>query len=220
MVKSIIISFCCLLFAIDSFAQPSFEGMISFDIKYDSVPEQLKENSLYLPTNMYVLMKGSKQRMELKTIMGPSIIIIDAETNESYALSSMMGKKIAMHITPEQNKQMKDKLNSQHGSGNPKVEYTTQTKTIAGYKCTKIIINSIVNGKPFTFAAYYTKDLPPIHSDSYSNLDINGCILEYELFEEGIKMTYTASGVEVKKLENSLFIVPSDYQIVPYQMGY
>ncbi len=220
MVKSIIFSVCSLLLSFGSIAQHTFEGMISFDIKYDSIPQQLKESSMYLPTNMYVLMKGSKQRMELKTIMGPSIIIIDVETNESYALSSMMGKKIAMHISSEQNKQMKEKLNTQHGSGNPKIEYTTQTKTIAGYTCNKIIINSIVDGKPFTFAAYYTKDLPPIHSDSYSNLDINGCILEYQLFEEGIRMTYTASGVEIKKLDDNLFIVPSDYQIVPYQIGY
>lgn len=220
MVKTILFSlyFLCMLFSIS--AQSTFEGMISFDISYDSIPAQQKESSLYLPTNMYVLMKGAKQRMELKTIMGPSIIIIDVEKNESYALSSMMGKKIAMYISPEQNKQMKDKLNMQHGSGIPKVNYTNQSKNIAGYECSKIIIQSTVDGKPFTFIAYYTKELPPIHSDSYSNLDVNGCILEYQLFEEGIRMTYTATGVELKKLDDNLFTVPSDYQIVPYQIGY
>jgi GLPGLI family protein len=220
MVKTILFSlyFLCILFSIS--AQSTFEGMISFDISYDSIPAQQKESSLYLPTNMYVLMKGAKQRMELKTIMGPSIIIIDVEKNESYALSSMMGKKIAMYISPEQNKQMKDKLNMQHGSGIPKVNYTNQSKNIAGYECSKIIIQSTVDGKPFTFIAYYTKELPPIHSDSYSNLDVNGCILEYQLFEEGIRMTYTATGVELKKLDDNLFTVPSDYQIVPYQIGY
>jgi GLPGLI family protein len=220
MVKSLFFSLCCLCVLFSVSAQNTFEGMISFDIRYDSIPVQQKESSIYLPTNMYVLMKGAKQRMELKTIMGPSIIIIDVEKNESYALSSMMGKKIAMYISPEQNKQMKDKLNSQHGSGVPKVEYTNQSKTIAGYKCSKIIIQVNVDGKPFTFIAYYTKELPPIHSDSYSNLDVNGCILEYQLFEEGIQMTYTATGVDMKKLDDNLFSVPSDYQIVPYQIGY
>lgn len=98
-----------------------------------------------------------------------------------------------------------------------KVEETTETKMIAGYKCRKVLVHITTGGKTTTSAIYYTTDIPPVYNDTYNNgFDINipGFIMQYSVTQEGIETLFTAEKVEAKPVSDSIFDIPAGYEVM------
>ena len=129
----------------------------------------------------------------------------------------MMGQKTYITYSKEDHEKEKE--------GNDvveiKVEYLDETKEIAGYKCHKAIVTTILQlGNELVTNVFYTKELPPQESDNtgmgFEKLD--GLMLEMEMnrgpIAEQPYMVMTAIEVEEKTLDNNLFEVPDDYKQV------
>jgi hypothetical protein len=209
-----ILLYTLVSFGLTASAQTFKEGMISFRITYPSLSAEMKQQEEYLPRNLYVLLKNHMTRLELKTIMGPVITISNNQTTEVYVLTEMLGKKLAMKSTSEDSKRIAKKVSPDMVK---KVEETTETKMIAGYKCRKVLVHITTGGKTTTSAIYYTTDIPPVYNDTYNNgFDINipGFIMQYSVTQEGIETLFTAEKVEAKPVSDSIFDIPAGYEVM------
>ncbi len=75
------------------------------------------------------------------------------------------------------------------------IEYTEDTRTIAGLNCTKAIVRLRDNNE--TFEVYYTNDiklLNPNITNPYKKID--GVLTEFQLSLSGLKMQFTADKFE------------------------
>ena len=100
-----------------------------------------------------------------------------------------------------------------------KVEYTGETKTIAGFKCKKAIITmqGEDEGELLTEEVWYTDEIPNSNNDYRS---LKGMPLEFSMNISGVKMTFTTTDVKREAVDASMFTVPADYTITsPDQMG-
>jgi hypothetical protein len=219
----VLVLFGCITLQTDLLAQQMTEGMVSFDITYPNLPENKKQQAIYLPSNMYVLLKGDQVRMELKTILGPVISLTNSKTRESYVLSEMMGKKLAMHSTFDQVKKVADKLRRDNPVPPKQVNYTGKTKKIAGYTCKHMLLKTVIDGLPVILDAYYTEDIPPMINDLFNNgydIEMKGFLMQYKVIQDGMEVVYTATAVEPKAISDDLFLVPKEFEIVPQFSGY
>lgn len=198
-------------------AQRIKEGMVSFVIRYENLTGEMKEQQDYLPTNMYILFKEDKSRIEIKTVMGPMVTLSDSKQKISYVLTEMFGKKMAMKVTPEGAKKAADQMKKSNMIGEKKLVLTNETKKIAGYTCKKALVKTTIEGKPAELICYYTNELAPVMNDTYNNgydLNIDGFVMEYSLVQNGVTMIFTAEKVEAKTVSDESFVVPAGYQIV------
>lgn len=82
------------------------------------------------------------------------------------------------------------------------IDYTDETKIIAGLNCNKAIIT--FRNSDETFDVYYTNDINlanPNMTNPYKKID--GVLLEFQLSIKGLKMRFTAENFE-KSLKNPL----------------
>jgi GLPGLI family protein len=88
---------------------------------------------------------------------------------------------------------------------------TSETKTIAGYKCIKgIYTMPIEDGEPaMTVELWYTTGL----SNPQLNSDIPGMVMEFTMDMEGMKMQFTISAISKETVADSMFEIPAGYTI-------
>lgn len=195
-----------------TFAQKIQEGSVEFTITYPELKDKTKEDLELLPSSMVVYFKPGKFRLELHTIVGTTVIITDVLKQESYMLAEMMGKKIAMVSTGEENQKLEKENNLKYPS-NLSLGY--KTKKIAGYKCRQFNVTSEHEKGTHRFEGYFTDELPDFASTISSLLykDIKGFIMEYETNSDGLIMHFKATKVIPKSISDIWFEVPPDYQI-------
>ena len=87
--------------------------------------------------------------------------------------------------------------------------YTTETKEIAGYKCTKVDIKNKKDGS--TSYAYVSKEIPGSNK-TYSFL--NDFALEYSIHTDNeMTMVMKVKTLEKMKVADSFFEIPKDYPV-------
>jgi len=159
-------------------------------------------------TTVYI--KGPMSRSEMTSALASFTSIHDARTGTAVVLQEISGQKLLIRMTADN---WKDK-NKRYE--NISFSNTTETKTIAGYKCTKAVA-SMKDGS--TFAVYYTKDIIPENADynvQFKNLD--GLPLEYELTQGSLKIKYTVSKINMNPVPASKFDIPkSGYRELSYE---
>jgi hypothetical protein len=208
MKKSILsLIFGCCFFA--AFAQ--FEGPIVYGV---SLPDAGGENgslmASMMPSEATLMVGKSKSRVEMKMGMGmQNITIVDKKTNEAVVLMDMMGNKMAMTITEKDVQKGKEK-----SSFKLKSLDKGDNTIIAGFPC-KHAVYEDENGSQFD--VYYSEKFgKETYSGSMDNpfKEVKGLMLKYTVATNGIKMTMTAKSVTEGKIDESKFIVPSDYKKV------
>ena len=94
------------------------------------------------------------------------------------------------------------------GNAKPDIKYTTQTKQIAGYTCTKafLLVKKSTGGAD-TAVFWYTEKLPLVafgkEADLYKGL--KGMPLEYSVTTPEVKLTVTAVTVSTSPIADSVF---------------
>lgn len=193
-----------LVLSLVTFGQNSFEGEIDFSIKYTNLPQEMAGMESMLPVEMNMHIKGDKSRTEQKSpITGSQIIIADMENNYMVTLMDILGNKIAMTSPMDDMETMKAE------SQKIDIEYLSETKDIAGYKCKKALIKS--PDLPDAIEVYYTDEFTG-GTDQFGSL--KGFALEYSVTAEGIQMIFVATRVEEGSVDDSLFIAPAEYKNV------
>lgn len=224
--KNVVLATLLVLVYANSFAQTEpilSEGMISYNITYKDLPEDLQKDSIYMPTNLYALIKGTRTRMELKTLMGPKVLIIDEGKKTNYYLSEMMGMKTASELNLKDAERMFRSFKLRMRIDKVElIKYDSVKVTRMGYTCHPVYVIYTIDGQPFYLKGLYTKEIRPTYNLAFNNgfeTFLDGAMLEYEILENGYVMIFTATGVEPMPVKDEYMEVGSDYTIIPMMGG-
>jgi hypothetical protein len=199
-----------VLYSLNTFAQKSFTGEITYKITYEG--EMINEQVLaILPDQMSLIIKGAKSRTSLKTPMGDQVTIVNAKKMSVVNLIDMMGRKFAVKLTDQEIK------NEQERYHNLKLTPIEEEKEIAGTLCKRIdvsIDHSDFDGET-QFSAFYTTafGFENINFSDPLYHDIKGIMLQYESEARGISMRFTAVSMEEKRIEDAEFRIPKGYDL-------
>ncbi len=202
-----LITFC---FVPSTFAQSGFEGTLTYVIKTEKGQKQTMEYSV----------KGKKVRMDMDIPGVPAsmkpAIIFDNDTNTMYTVINQLKSYMAIPMDS-----LTDKSSKYDNSEKP--VKTGKTKMIAGVKCEEWKIKdnkeeTILWNAPhfgnFIFgrgSGFFGGDRPP---EWASELIKNG-FFPFQIISKdpggNVVMTMEVTHVDRKKLDASLFKVPSDY---------
>jgi len=202
--KKIILFFSALAMVLNLNAQ-GFEGRIVFSLDYPKLPNP--ELASMLPKESVTYFKNGKTRMEMNMAAGmKNATLVDGKTGETVVLMEMMGQKFALTGAGED-------AESKKAAEDTQVKITNETKKIAGYTCTKAVLEMTMGDKgTSTMEAWFTKDLKLGQSFGNSPLKkIEGAILQYSIQQNGMLMNLVAKEIVKEKVADNLFDVPADF---------
>lgn len=203
--KKFILSLVVAVATTFTFAQ-KFEGTIIMGIEYDNLPAELEAYESMLPKENVLKVKGNKSRVEMPSMGGEQIVIMDSDKQEGVILMNLMGQKIAMKMGPEDFKAGEEAAKE----SKTETEITKETKKIAGYNCTKAIITD-EDGEEME--VWFTKEIPTVASENKKiNGDIDGFPMQYSMERQGMSMVVTVTKVDKGNISDTEFDTPEGYQ--------
>jgi GLPGLI family protein len=186
------------------------ELMLVYDASISTGENQPKLADAFDGATTTVYISGTMSRSEMSSALASFATIHDARTGTAVVLQEISGQKLMIHMTADN---WKDK-NKRYD--NISFANTSETKTIAGYKCIKAVA-TMKDGS--TFTVYYTKELVPENTD-YNALfkNLEGLPMEYELTQGNLKIKYTVSKINMNPVPASKFDIPkSGYRELTYE---
>jgi hypothetical protein len=191
-----------ILFAQNQFGLKS--GKIVYAISYsdDRMDESQKA---MMPTESTMYFKGDKTRVEISMSIGSTKIITDNTKKKSTVLMDIMGNKMAMETSFDESKKEMEK------AGKFKVEHLAGDKKIAGYNCKKAKITQTQKDKEYSFDVWYSNELGVNNAMAQGIDGIDGCMLEYEMNQNGVQMRMTTKSISKEDVKDSMFTVPDGY---------
>lgn len=115
------------------------EGTITYDMKIEGMPPE--QAAMMGDMETKVTFKNEQVLTEVNSMMGSQVFLVDSKGMTM--LMDQMGNKIAVKQTKEE----MEKASAKEKSVDTKIEYTTETKTIAGYECKKAVVTVINKDK-------------------------------------------------------------------------
>lgn len=194
--KKIIVSFGLLLFL---FLQLNAQQRVVAEctINY-AITEDGSNNSNSTKT---VFIKGNDSRMYIISSSFSQSIFYDKASGNAVVLREFGNNKVMTKLSKsqwiEKNKKFEDATLSLIGD----------TKTILGYECKKATLQP-KEGNLVTLY-YATAIAPSVKEFEYQFKDVPGFVLEYETEENGKKIKYTATKINLSPVQTSKFDVPS-----------
>jgi GLPGLI family protein len=157
-----------------------------------------------------IYIKGNMSRAEITSALLSSTTIHDSRTGNSVVLREISGQKLLIRMTAENWAEINKRYDSITFSN------TSETKVIAGYKCTKAVA-TLPDGT--TFNVYYTAEIVPENKEyEYQFKNLNGLPLEYELAQGKLTIRYTVSKINMNPVPASKFDIPkSGYREMTYE---
>lgn len=206
MLLSLGFSFVCTLL---SFAQLT-EGHISYkiDMTSDDPDMQMAIGMMQGSTlDVYFKDKATRAEMKMGALMNITTISNETTGDVLMLMSGMIGQNAIKTTTEELEKENPEKPKYE-------VELVNETKTIEGYSCKKAILTD-EEGNESVF--WYTEEINiSKKGQSYLNEDVPGFPMQYDLNNNGMKMTMVVSSLEKKldKKSASLFemTIPEGYK--------
>lgn len=181
-----------------------FNGVIEYKVELDSDELDAASKAMLGSLSSKMFFSGHKTRIEMDMGMVVNTTITDSKNKEGVILIDMMGQKYAMEMTKE------DIEKAEKENAEPKIEYTNETKKVAGYNCKKALVT--MEGLDEVLSVYYTDEINVPENDQFKGL--KGFPLEYQINQGGMKMKFTAVNVTEKKVDDNLFTIPSGYEKV------
>jgi GLPGLI family protein len=156
-----------------------------------------------------IYIKGNMSRSEMTNSLYSSTTIYDANTKSGVILKEVSGQKLLIRLSPanwQQANKNYDDLNFTN---------TAETKTIAGYKCTKAVAKT---KDGYTLTVYYTNEIIPDNKNYNAKFkSLDGLPLEYELNNGSLSIKYTVSKIDLNPVPASRFDIPkSGYREMTY----
>ncbi|WEK35418.1 MAG: hypothetical protein P0Y53_23240 [Candidatus Pseudobacter hemicellulosilyticus] len=147
-----------------------------------------------------VYLKGNMSRSEMTSALFSSTTIHDSKTGSSVVLREVSGQKLLIRMTAANWAEKNKRYNGISFTD------TKETKTIAGYTCTKATAK-LSDGT--SFSVYYTKEIIPENKEyDYQFRSLNGLPLEYELVQGPLTIKYTVSRINLNPVPASRFDIP------------
>lgn len=117
------------------------EGYVLYDMKLEGLPPE--QAAMMGDMETKVSFKNGKALTEMTSMMFTNQTLVDEAG--MVMLMEQMGNKIAVKQTKEEMEKAVAKEKDK--PADPKIEYTTETKTIAGYECKKAIVTVVGKDK-------------------------------------------------------------------------
>jgi hypothetical protein len=187
-----------------------FTGKITYQVQIDGddIPAEAKA---MLPKVMNYYIGTSHTKSELFTQMGNQSSIENLEEKTKINLLEIMGQKFAFEDTPE------DLEKEWAEIPKTEIEFTGETKNIAGYNCKQVIAKKKSDGEIFS-TGWFTEDIQTPENINYFNpvfRQVKGLFLEYDMeASAGMKMIFTAIKVEKAKMKDATFQIPEGFSIL------
>jgi GLPGLI family protein len=213
--KLAIIAFICLGSSFVANAQKTFkEGSVTYAVEYDLPPDQQAMVAM-LPTVYKVNFKGDMTSFKMDMGMFATQVIYNEATKESLSLTDvpMQSKKIAVKMSKEQSEKMQE---LQTGETDLEIKATTETKQIAGYKCTKYTINDKISGDQSEVWA--TTDIK-IPSNALTSVfkGIVGVPVQFSTNARGLKSKMTLKEIKEEPTAEINMTVPAGYETMAFE---
>lgn len=185
------------------------EGYIVYETKIEGLPP---EQAAMGESETKVYFKNGKSLTEVNNMMMSMQMMVDDKG--MLMLMDQMGNKIAMKQTKEEME--KEAAKNKDKDKDPKIEYTNETKTIAGYECKKAIITTVGKDKKEqkTDIWYCEKfDNPNKTGEGRGGKmfkGLNGLPFEYKMDNGPYKVLMTAKEVSTDPVSDSKFNLSTD----------
>jgi len=138
------------------------EGIITYAMTMEGLPPE--QAAMIGDMELKSTFKNTKVLTEMSSMMFTNQTLVDDKG--MVMLMEQMGNKIAVKQTKEEME--KEEAKQKEKPADPKIEYTTETKTIAGYECKKAIVTTI-SGKDKK-----EEKMEIWYSDKFENLNKEG----------------------------------------------
>jgi len=183
-----------------------FEGIITYKISYPGRNISESQKAVY-PQVLKVMIRGMKSRVEYSTPAGQVVIIMDFGSKTQITLLNFMGQKYALKETADEIE------NATTGKQKPTIQFTTETKLIAGFLCKKALINFPGDQDNTGYEIYYSHDLGGKLANMFQPMykEINGAMLDYAKKTPQGVTRFTATSIERTNVSGKEFEIPSDY---------
>lgn len=194
-------------------AQKASDLTITFSNTVASTNTDPKATANTSNATMTVYTKGSNYRTEKVNSLGVSTMIYDAKAKKGAILKEFGKQKILVKLSDENIKDI-NKSNA-----NIVFAASTETKTIAGYNCTKAT-GKMSDGSDLV--VYYTKDLSTDANYEPMYQSLGGIVLQSEVStttaKGTIKVTTTATKVATTPVLAAKFSIPKEgYREMTYE---
>ena len=185
------------------------EGVIEYDVTYP----KLEDNSVlkdFLPDKMTMKFDDNKFHSELSAAFGLfKTNIISFGDAEHYAHTvKLIDKKYAVEFDRELSKKSNEKLPP------VELEFTDNTKKIAGYTCKEVIVR-VDNEEKEEYKIYYTEEINIEQSNWFNQYhEVPGVLMEYQVEKYNICTRFQAKTVESVKVDKDVFKIEDDYEMI------
>ncbi len=185
--------------------KPFSEGTISYSVKLRSADQQ-EVSGVYTFT-----FKGEEIRKDLRLNNGyEDIVLINTATGKAYSLQSKAGKKYAIQLSVSDMARRQERY-----SGFVVKNEETSKKQYGGYAT---FSGNIVYKDGSSNQVYYTKDWRPAHPVTFERFPEAKFLPVYFTYtdENNITMGFEVQKIDPGPIENGLFRIPGDFQVIPY----
>jgi GLPGLI family protein len=191
--------------------KPVSELTMVYDITVETNSDKPQMANMFNGATTTIYLKGASNRTEAVTSLGTSTTIYDGKTKSAVVLKEYGNQKILVRMTAQ------NWLDANKKYDGIVFTKTTETKTIAGYNCTKST-GTLQDGTEIII--YTTKDIIP-ESKEYNNnqfKNAEGLVLEFQFSVSGTKITNTASKVTIGTVSAIKFDIPkTGYREMTYE---
>ncbi|MDP1803353.1 MAG: hypothetical protein Q8L81_18465 [Bacteroidota bacterium] len=220
--KKIITSVALILVSAFSYAQDNYT--IKMNMKIEGLPP---EYAGFGEQEMVNYVKGDKYKSEVSSMMLTSVTAFDGKNMVS--IQEQMGNKSGYTATKEE---LDAAEKAEKSESKPKIEYTTDKKTIAGYECTKAILTTVGKDKKDNkMTVWVTERLKSAQSQGKKSSrggmsldlgDLKGVPLEMEMSasQQGMDMKILVTTTEVitTPVDDAIFNVSTEgYKMMSYK---
>jgi hypothetical protein len=210
--KNTIIAGISLALSLTAIAQESFT--IKQNTKVEGLPA---EYAAYGEQDIVSYIKGDKSRTEITSMMFNTTVFSDGKVYTM--LMDLMGNKSGYKATREE----MDAENVVKKADKPKIEYTSEKKTIAGYECSKVIMTSLDKDKKETKSYIWVTDKIKANNSMRGNNRGMMDLSELKGYPLGMEMASSMQGQDIKVaiMATEVLTTPLDDKIfIPETTGY
>ncbi|RYY39439.1 MAG: hypothetical protein EOO08_10440 [Chitinophagaceae bacterium] len=209
--KTVYVLFSALLLGGSVQAQKKLtEATISYDIVINTGTERPRAADFFDGATNTVYLKGNKSRSEMLSSLGTESTIIDEGAKTIHSIKEYGAQKYIIRMNEANWKEANRRYDD------VQFTYSTETKTILGYKCLKAV-GRLSDGS--SFVVWYTPDLvPETKSFQYVNRGLPGLAMEYESNVGSLKVTFTVSKINTGIVPAAKFELPrAGFRVLTYE---
>ena len=179
------------------------EGSVTYSVAVEGLPPE--QASMMKGMELTMFFKDKKSRVEFSSAMQSSTTV--SNDDGSLTLMDGMGQKSFIKMS-KADIEKETKKNPE-----PKITYTEEKKTIAGYECKKAVIEvKDQKGEVQKVDAWYTDKLPNSGTGRMMGQfkGLKGAPLEFDMNFGPMKMKMSATKVSLSPVADSQFVLSTD----------